>query len=67
MIEIPWHEMRWEYDGSNNPIYEGRHKTPGASESDTGWYVWRYVWESGNMTHKMGPKIGAWGNRAGLF
>lgn len=67
MSDTPWAETQYEYDVSNQPIYEGRHKTEGASDSDNGWYIWRYTWSSGNMIRKQGAKIGSWNNRTEMF
>lgn len=68
MNDTPWAMIRYEYDALNNPVYEGRHKSPGVGDSDKGWYLYKYSWDStGNMILKQGPKIGAWDNRTSFF
>lgn len=62
-----WHDVRIEYDVSNNPIYKGVHENHNFAGTDTDWEIWKYTCDvSGNCTRIEGPLKGAWDDRATL-
>ena len=63
--DIQWLDRRFEWS-SGDLAYKGLHLNRGASESDPGWYIWKYTWSNGNPIRIEGPIMGEWNNRASL-
>lgn len=63
-----WKETRYDYDGADQVIYEGRNTTHKAATSDTDWEIWKQTWSAapGNLTRRQGPLTGSWDGRAAL-
>lgn len=59
-------DARYEYDGSDNPIYIGVHNEEDAATDDTNWTITKLTWSGGNLVRKQ-KTVGAWTARAGLF
>lgn len=57
--------VRYEYSG-DDLIYRGTHKTFKVATSATGWQVWKYTWNAGDLVYAQGPLPGTWDGRAGL-
>ena len=61
-----WHDIRMEYDASDNLVYRGVHENHNAATTDEDWEVWKYTWSGVTCTRIEGPLRGAWDDRASL-
>lgn len=58
-------DIQYDVDDSA-PIYIGMHVNKGASDSDTGWKIYKNTYSGANITRTQ-LAYGAWSSRASLF